>query len=459
MAAWWDRDTIRPLRRSIGKDRVLSTPEAKAIYSRDATEFQGFPLAVVLAETVDDIQKTVKFAVDKGLTITPRGAGSGLSGGSVPAEGSIVLSCENMKDVMQFDPDYQRITVQPGVTTQTVQSIVKEAGLFYPPDPASYTISTIGGNVAENAGGLRCFKYGVTSHYVLGIEYVDDKGEIRKTGTLGSRVFEPDLTPLLIGSEGTFGIFSQIELRLILLPEKTVTLAAYFRDKIGGFEATEIILQSGLTPSVMEYIDRISMSAAANYIKLDLNDEADSMLLIELDGDAEQVGADLTQIEKLLDTVSFHHETADNPVDQDRLWSLRRAISPSLIRSSSGKIHEDVAVPRSKLKELSIAIDDISDANQIKIAKYGHAGDGNLHAVFLYDKADSEQTAIANLSVRSLYTIAISLGGTISGEHGIGLSKREFLPEQLRGPNIGISKQVKDYFDPTGLFNPGKIFG
>ena len=458
MTAWWDRDNLKPLRRALGGDKVLSTPESKVIYGKDATGLQGHPLAVVLAESVEDIQITVKYAIDKGLNITPRGAGSGLSGGSIPKNGSIVLSCENMKEIIDFNPDEGKIVVQPGVTTQTVQNIANEAGMFYPPDPASYTVSTIGGNIAENAGGLRCFKYGVTSHYVLGIEYVDSNGEIKGSGSIGNAVFNPDITSLLIGSEGTLGIFSKIELRLINLPDKTITIAAYFKDIVGGFEATEKILQSGLTPSVIEYIDKSALRAAAEYINFSVNPDAESMLLIELDGDAEKVGSDLIQIEKLLEASSFQYEIADNPVHRDRLWSLRRAISPSLIRMSTGKIHEDIAVPRSRLVEISTIIQEISESYSINIAKYGHAGDGNLHVVFLFDASDTEQKTSADKAVRSLFSKVISLGGTISGEHGIGLSKREFIPDQLSEMNIAISKQLKDYFDPIGLFNPGKIY-
>jgi len=458
MAAWWVRDSLKSLRRALGSDKVLSTPESKAIYGKDATGMRGQPFVVVLAESVEDIQVTVNFAIDNDLSITPRGAGSGLSGGSTPQNGSIVLSCENMKEVIDFRPDNGKIIVQPGVTTQTVQNMANGAGMFYPPDPASYTVSTIGGNVAENAGGLRCFKYGVTSHYVLGIEYVDSNGELRKSGSLGNTVFDPDITSLLIGSEGTLGIFSQIELRLIKSPDKTVTIASYYKDKVGGFEATEMILHSGLAPSVIEYIDQAAMNAAAEHIKFTVNSEAASMLLIELDGDVEKVGDDLIQIEKLLQKVSFNYEIADNPVHRDRLWSLRRAISPSLIRMSTGKIHEDIAVPRSKLVIISNIIDNISKEFHVQIAKYGHAGDGNLHAVFLFDKSDAQQNSNADKAVRRLYAEVINLGGTISGEHGIGLSKREFLLDQLSGINIAFSKQIKDYFDPRGLFNPGKIY-
>jgi len=455
--AWLKKEPLRSLRKDLGKEKLLTSPEELLLYGYDATGFRGEPLAVVMVEDTEDIRRTVNFAREEGYKITPRGAGSGLSGGSVPVEGGIVISCERMNSIIKVDVDNQYLVVQPGVVTNIVQEAAMRHKLFYPPDPSSYTISTIGGNVAENAGGLRCFKYGVTGHYVLGIEFIDAEGNLYNTGALDDNDHDPDLTPLLVGSEGTLGIFSQIALRLIRAPETTVTISAYFNDHRDVFRGIDKIISSGCVPSVLEYIDRKALSASAKHIGIDYPDETEGMLLIELDGFKSEVEATLAFVKELLAEITTEMNIASTETDRQRLWQLRRGISPSLIRLSSGKIHEDVAVPRHRLIDLVEFIKDTEEESKLEIPFYGHAGDGNLHVVIMYDANKHGQHDTAEQTSREIFKAAIEMGGTITGEHGIGCAKRQYLPWQQSETVINLYRQVKKLLDPYDLFNPAKV--
>jgi len=453
----WQKDPLRALRRSVGKDKLLTAPEDLVLYGFDASSIRGRALAVMMAETTDDIRNTVNFAREEGFKIIPRGAGTGLSGGSVPVEGGIVISCERMDSILSIDVKEHFALVQPGVVTSMLQEAVAEHGLFYPPDPSSFSVSTIGGNVAENAGGLRCFKYGVTGHYVLGVEFVDANGQLRYTGALDDGDFQPELTPLMVGSEGTLGIFTRIALRLIDAPKKTVTVSAYFDDSDSAFIVVEQIISSGCVPSVLEYIDGKALSASAKHVGISYPDNAEAMLLIELDGSEEEASETLPIIRELTEKSCIEVNVAEEEVQRQQLWQLRRGISPSLIQLSTGKIHEDVAVPRSMLSELVLEIRRIEEKYDLEIPLYGHAGDGNLHAVVFYDAEDSRAGEIAREASKEIFRAAIDMGGTISGEHGIGYTKREFLPGQHSEAVLTLTRQVKRILDPDDLFNPGKI--
>ena len=457
MSFWKRKDPFHHLRKTLGEGKVLTSPEDLAVYAGDATLFRSQPAAVVFPESVNDVQTIVSFARETGMAITPRGAGSGLSGGSVPVEAGIVLSCERMKNVTGFNPRERTILVQPGVVTATLQEMVGKYGLFYPPDPSSHTVSTIGGNIAENAGGLRCFKYGVTGHYVLGLEFVNAAAEVIHTGILRKRHTEPDLTPLLVGSEGTLGIITTAALRLIPKPEATATLAAYYSDAESALRVVESIIGARVVPAVMEFIGRRALSAAAAHVGADYPAQAGAMLLLEVDGSPDEVEVLKGEVAGLaaIDALEIHW--AENEDERDRLWSLRRGISPSLIRLSTGKIHEDVAVPRGQLLNLIRGVSDISAQFGLEIPCYGHAGDGNLHTVILYDAGNPKSASRAKEAVAAIFRAALELGGTITGEHGIGCAKREFLPWQRPEPVINLFRKVKSQLDPEGIFNPGKV--
>ncbi len=458
MRPFWQKDPFQQLKKDLGKkEKVLNAPEDLALYGIDATDFKGVPVAVVQAESATDISEVVNFANLNDYTITARGAGSGLSGGSVPVEGGIVLSCERMNGIEDFNERDRTVIVQPGVVTEKLQREAAKYKLFYPPDPSSFKISTIGGNVAENAGGLRCFKYGVTGHYVLGIEYIDAHGETIRTGQLEKNPSEPDLTPLLIGSEGTLGIFTRIKLRLISAPEAIQTILGYFTDSESALSTVEQIIQVNITPSVMEFIDSNAMMAAASHINAQFPDGANTLLMFEVDGSFADVESSSSQMNDILLNNAVKVISASNENERNKLWDLRRAISPSLIRIASGKIHEDIAVPRGQLLNMSGLISEISTKHNLKIALYGHAGDGNLHVVILYDSANNKAVSSAKSASEEVFKAAISLGGTISGEHGIGCAKKDYLKWQLSDANINLSRQIKRAFDPNNILNPGKI--
>ncbi len=442
----------------LGKGRLLTAPEELLLYSFDATTLRGAPLAAVMVESIEDIRRTVNFARERGIPITPRGSGTGLSGGSVPVEGGIVMSFERMNSIMKIDVENRFAVVQPGVVTSMLQEAAARHSLFYPPDPSSCNVSSIGGNVAENAGGLRCFKYGVTGHYVLGIEFMDCKGDLYRTGALSDDDSEPDLTPLLVGSEGSLGIFTRIALRLIKAPRKTATLSAYFDDTLKAFNGIESIIESGYVPSVLEYIDRKALSASSEHIGITCPEHTEALVLLEVDGDDAEVTKLASELQELLNGAAFQVNMATDDKGRGLLWQLRRGISPSLIRLSSGKIHEDVAVPRGSLYELVSAIREIESEYKLEIPMYGHAGDGNLHVVILYNAIDSISEKSATEASKDIFRATIGLGGTITGEHGIGSAKREYLPWQQSEAVISLAARVKRTLDPEGIFNPGKIF-
>lgn len=451
------RDQFKQLEKALGKGKLLREPHDIALYGMDATSLRGSPTAVALPESAADIQEVVRFAASAGLTITPRGAGSGLSGGSVPVDGGILLSLERMRSIETVNLRDRRVVVQAGVVTADLQQEVQKYGLFYPPDPSSHSVSTIGGNVAENAGGLRCFKYGVTSHYVLGVEYVNAEGDICSTGSLSQGAVEPDLTPLMVGSEGTLGVITRIELQLIPAPAATVTHAAYFAKRDSALEAVEKIIAAGLVPSILEFIDRQALEASAAHCGLNYPPQAQALLLVESDGSIEQAEETAQAVEEILLPSAVYLERARDAGDRDRLWRLRRGISPSLIRLATGKIHEDIAVPRGSLGALAQKIEAISEEKNLAIPIYGHAGDGNLHVVILFDSADPKMSKKAEETSKEIFRAALDLGGTITGEHGVGFAKREMLKWQLSENVLALSKQVKRKFDPEGLFNPSKV--
>ncbi len=457
MSSFWTKDPFQALEKSIGKGKIFQKPEDVAIYGMDATKYRGEPAGVVLVESATDIQETVRFGVKHGLSITARGAGSGLSGGSVPIDGGIVISLERMNKIESIDASKLTAIVQPGVVTNDLQAKAMKYRLFYPPDPSSNTISTIGGNVAENAGGLRCFKYGVTSHYVRGIEYVDAAGELKTTGSFTGEAFEPDMTPLLVGSEGTLGIFTKIELQLLHLPAATATIAAYFSSRETALQNVQAIIVAGIVPSIIEYIDKQAFKASAQHLNCPYREDADALILIETDGTEEGCSREAKLILDLLRKSAIDIQTATVSEEREKLWKLRRAISPSLIRLASGRIHEDVAVPRGKIAELAREIEKASEESGLSIPVYGHAGDGNLHVVVLFDSTDAKQAELAENISKRIFHSALDLGGTITGEHGVGCAKRDILGWQLSEPVLALSRKIKNIFDPQGVFNPKKL--
>jgi glycolate oxidase subunit GlcD len=449
---------IKAFQRALGRRKVLLSQEDRLTYSFDVTPRRVVPDLVVLAENDDDVITAVDFALDEGYYVTPRGAGTGMSGGSVPLQKGMVISTERMNRIVNLDAERRTALVEPGVITADLQEEAARRGLFYPPDPSSYRVSSIGGNVAENAGGLRCVKYGTTKHYVLGLEFVTSRADICGTGKLGDPDDPADLTPLLVGSEGTLGIITKILLRLIEAPVARGTLRVVFPSlELAGNAVTEI-MAAGIIPSVCELMDAAVLKAVTAYTGTELPPGTEALLLVEIDGDPEEVSEGLEAVEALCrQRRALEIISTEDPREAENLWLLRRSISPSLARLAKGKVNEDVSVPRSKLPDLLKEAAKIAERYHLLVPCFGHAGDGNIHVNVMYDPEDSLETQKARQAVEEIFRVVVHLGGSISGEHGIGIVKREYMRLQFSQGELEILAKIKEAFDPDGLFNPGKI--
>ncbi len=451
-----DRRLLTQLRKIMGKDRVFARLEERVCYSYDATPFREVPELVVMPRCEEEVIKAVRFAREHGMVITPRGAGTGMSGGAVPSEESMVIGSEKLNRIVEINVEERYAIVEPGVLTGDLQEQVLELGLFYPPDPSSYLVSTLGGNVAEGAGGLRCAKYGVTKDYCIGLRVVMAFGDVMATGVLDSQGTLPDMTPLFVGSEGILGYITAIAVRLIDAPESARTMLAFFPEATDAAGAVTGVLASRLLPSVMEFLDRATLQAITGYVPLDIPDDAKAMLLVEVDGWEEEVGGEFQKvIEECREHGGFGIEEAVDVKERERLWQFRRSVSPSLARLASGKINEDVCVPRGEMLLLVDWCQTLSEEVGLQIPVYGHVADGNLHVNVMYDKSDPGQENLAHDTVERILKKTLELGGTLSGEHGIGRTKRRYLHLQFDDEALKIFGKVKQALDPEGLFNPG----
>jgi glycolate oxidase len=446
------------LDRALGASKVMVAEAACAPYARDDSDVVvPTPDVVVLAGDAEDVKKTLVIADRLGVPVTPRAAGTGRTGGAVPAAGGIVLATHALADVKDIDRRERIAVVQPGVITGALHALAEKEGLFYPPDPNSLDMCMIGGNVAENAGGPRAFKYGVTREYVLGLEVCLMGGRALRVGRRTAKgVTGYDLTGLLVGSEGTLGVFTEITLRLVPRPPEIGTLLALFTDVHACATAVGRALDTGVTPRCLELLDSATLDAVRGQVSID--PRAGAMLLVEVDGTVRAVEE---QTLRLGEALSAGPGVVDVVVAQDaaqraRLWAGRRALSPATRKLAKHKISEDVVVPRFKVPELLHEVDAIGEANGTRHLTYGHAGDGNLHVNFLWDD-DAEREAIER-SIEALMRATIALGGTLSGEHGIGLTKAPYLPIEQPPELILLQQDLKRVFDPRELLNPGKIF-
>jgi glycolate oxidase len=365
-----------------------------------------------------------------------------------------------MNKILEINSDDLYVICQPGLTTFALQEAVSKYKLFYPPDPASYKESFIGGNIAENAGGMKTPKYGVTKHYVLGLEVVTATGEVIRTGgKTVKNVVGFDLTGLICGSEGLLGIITESTLKLLPQPEATSTVRASFKSMRGACETLTKFTPEGMLPMAMEVIDRHCINAIEQNYAFGLPPEAAAILLVAVDGSREQVETDSQKIERILSANNgFDILRAKNKEEEDKLWDVRRAISPSLMKYGTLKINEDVVVPRSKVPELVAAVDEIAKKHHTFVASFGHAGDGNIHVNFMCDREDRESIARARECVKETFALSVELGGSISGEHGIGYVKAAYLDMAIDLPTLKIMKSIKKTFDPNGILNPGKMF-
>ncbi len=454
-----DRRLVRRLSKAVGGS-LSAALEERICYSFDATDLRGLPDVVVWARSTDDVVGVVRIAHEAGVPVVPRGAGTGYTGGSVPVAGGIALSVEKMNRILSVDVRRRIAVVEPGVVNNDLRKEVETVGLFYPPDPASLLVSSIGGNVAEGAGGPRTVLYGTTRDYVAGLELVLDDGSVVRTGVLeGPSVGGWDPGPLLVGSEGTLAVMTAVALRLSDLPEITATYWAEFATLEDAARAVASITASGIPVSVLEILDRETLACAVEYVTGTRPDAApEGALLIETEGAREAVEASAGRIQELVRSngASTFREATDEK-EREEIWETRRSISPSLARLAGGKINEDIAVPRSAIPSFVKAMYEIGGALELPIHAFGHAGDGNLHVNVMVDRGDPSQMMRAREAVARLFAAALSRGGTLSGEHGIGITKAEHLSLEFDERAMAATAQVKRAFDPTGFMNPEKI--
>ncbi len=446
------------LERIVGPDNASFLTEDLLCYSYDATNELHMPDGVVFPARPEEVSLILKMANSEGFPVIPRGAGTGFTGGSVPVEGGVVLSLERMARIIDIDEQNLTAVVEPGVITWELQNELTELGLFYPPDPTSSKFSTIGGNIAECAGGPRAVKYGVTRDYVLGLEVVLPTGEIINTGVATMKgVVGYDITRLMVGSEGTLGVVTKATLKLLPAPASVVSLMAVYDDVKEAARTVAGIIEAHIVPSALEIIDATSVKCVQE-ISENLAG-AGSVLLIEVDGSVEQTGSEAAAIEAVCRSngASKVYRATDKYEIKD-LWKARRSISPALFKLKPDKINEDVVVPRSKITELMAGIEGIAEKSGLLIACFGHAGDGNIHMNVMYDKSDSAEAAKAAGAVREAFELTLGLGGTISGEHGVGTTKAPYLSMELAPFEIEMMRRIKGLFDPRAILNPGKIF-
>lgn len=458
-----DKEIIKSLTQISGIENVIYDNENLELYSRDYTENLSFlPEVIIKAANVKEISEILKLANNNLIPVVPRGGGTGLSGGALPLYGGICLSMERFKKIIEIDCENYQATVEPGVITQIFQEKCEELGLYYPPDPASRGSSFLGGNLAECSGGPRAVKYGVTKDYVLGLEVVLPTGEIINTGAkVLKNVSGYNLTQLMVGSEGTLGIITKIYFKLVPLPKFRKVILVAFDSIEDSAKTVSKIFQSGITPAALELMERSAIKAAEDQLgKKFPNTDAAAQLLIEVDGNYEDtLDKDIESIaETVMENGAYDVILAEDNQKMNELWALRRCIGEA-VKSISEYKEEDTVVPRAKIPELIKGVKEISEKYGITTICYGHAGDGNVHVNILKDKMnETEWNKNLDTAIREIFTHTVSLGGTISGEHGIGYSQKSYLPIALGESEIALMKNIKKTLDPNNIMNPGKIF-
>jgi len=448
----------KALKEILGEHKVLDDEMDRLLYSYDATRIKMLPDVVVIPENKEEVQKIVKICYEEGIPVTPRGAGSGYTGGALPVKGGVIVSFEKMDKIIEIDEDNAVAKVQPGVITYRLQQAVEKRGLFYPPDPASYKFCTLGGNVAENAGGPRCVKYGVTREYVMELETVIHTGEFIHTGrpTLKD-VAGYDITRLLIGSEGTLGLFTEITLKLIPKPIAAKTVKAVFQDIASVGKTVKDIFKAGISPSALEFMDKLAINAVEDFGHFGLPRDAEVLLLIEVDGHPIALEDEIKEVASICEKNGAKVEIAQTPKDAEKLWEARRALSPAVSKLGRVKINEDIVFPRSYLPEALPKLREIGRKYNLKMVNFGHIGDGNVHANFMISGLDEDELKRTEKAVEEVFNLAISYGGSITGEHGVGITKAAFMKKQFRPEEMDIMKGIKKVFDPENLINPGKM--
>ena len=451
---------IRQLQEIVGSANVATDTADLICYSYDATQQQFLPEVVVHPLTAAEISRILLLANHERIPVFPRGAGSGFSGGSLPTKGGIVLTTERMDRILLIDEENLVATVEPGVVTEQFQQAVEKVGLFYPPDPASLKFSTLGGNVAECAGGPRCVKYGVTKDYILGLEVVTPTGDVITTGGPTMKgVVGYDLTKLMCGSEGTLGVITKIVIKLLPLPEAKKTMLVLFDSIDGAAQAVSSIIRGKIIPTTLEFMDGRTIDCVRQATNLQVPDSARAVLIIEVDGDREFLDKQAKKIVEIIQPLGVvETRIAETPAESEALWQIRRSVSASLRKVNPDKFNEDICVPRSKVPEMIRKIDAIAERHGIPIVNFGHAGDGNIHVNIMIDKKVPGELAKAEEAIEEVFKGALELGGTMSGEHGVGIAKAPYIPLEITPQAAAYMKALKKALDPNNILNPGKIF-
>ncbi|HZY45105.1 MAG TPA: FAD-linked oxidase C-terminal domain-containing protein [Anaerolineae bacterium] len=454
---------LTELRAAIGAEAVATDPATLTAYAYDGTWAEQRPAVVLHPLSTQQVSSILRIADRERIPIVPRGAGTGLAGGSIPIEGSWCLNLARMNRLLSVSAADSIVVTQPGVITASLQKEVEKQNLFYPPDPASLHMCTIGGNVSTNAGGPRCLKYGVTADYVLGLEVVLPGGKIMRTGGQTIKnVSSYNITQLLVGSEGTLGVITEITLRLIPKPIAQATALASFDKLSDACDAVGKMLSSGITPLVTEIMDHDVIRAVDQFQRdkrsdLRLPIEAEALLLVAVDGDRDQVERDIDQVTSILKRAgSSDVRRANSPEEAEAMWEARRSVSPAVIRLGNARFGEDIVVPRSKIPQMVDIVKQIGKQQELLIVVYGHIGDGNLHPNIICDRRDAEMMQRVERAAHAIFDAALELGGTISGEHGIGLLKTNYVSKAIDPVALSMLQSIKKLFDPHNILNPGK---
>ena len=451
---------FKKLQNKLGKSNCSRKKEDLVCYAYDATARAYLPDAVCFPGNTQEVSAVLNLANSEGFFVIPRGSGSGMTGGSLAVSGGVILVMARFNRILEIDKGNLIAHVEPGVVTGRFHRAVEKEGLFYPPDPASSEFATLGGNMAECAGGPRAVKYGVTRDYVLGLEAVLPTGEIIHTGVQTSKgVVGYDLTRLLIGSEGTLGIITQMTLRLLPLPETVRAMTAVF-DKIEtAAETVSEVIRRGIIPRTIEFMDNASIRCVESRLKIGLPVHAEALLLMEVDGRVQETEILIDQLKTVcISSGATDIQIADSQQEMDNLWKARKAIAPALFQYGPDKINEDIVVPRSKIPDMVRRINSLKEETGLVMVSFGHAGDGNIHFNIMLDKKNKTELKKAEYAIDVLFDYTLKLGGTISGEHGVGITKAAYIEKEIGSVELNLMKKIKKVFDPKGILNPGKIF-
>lgn len=456
-----NKDFIESCQKILGKDNILTEKAELVTYSYDATPGipREIPAAVLFPKNTGEVQEIVKLCNRHKVPIYPRGAGTCLSGGPVPISRGIVMSFQRMNRILEIDVDNLTATVQPGVVVATLNAEVAKYGLLYPPDPGSMAVATIGGTIAENSGGLRGLKYGVTKHYVMGMEVVLPTGDVfRFGGKTVKNVTAYDFTGLFVGSEGTLGIVTEVILKLIPAPKYRKSIIAFFERLEDAGQTVTDIIRSHVIPATLEIMDNMTIRTVENFARVGLPATVAALLLIEVDGNGQDgVAEETAKIVEAIERNGGQYKVAETDQERDALWAARRAALPALAQVKPATVLEDATVPRTKIVDMLKAIQEIAKKYNLTVGTFGHAGDGNLHPTFLVDPTDRDEMARLDRAIDEVFDVALKLGGTLSGEHGIGIAKKKYLRNELGNSGIEVMKRLKRALDPDNILNPGKL--